>query len=47
MIIDYFNLITVTAAPDAANPPLVVDSNGMLTGAVTLQGLELISGRGS
>ncbi len=37
MVVDDLDLVGVTFEPNEANPPLVVDPNGILTRTVTLQ----------
>ena len=43
MIVDDFDLMTVTILPDEANPDLIIDSDTMLSSSAPLQGFEPIS----
>ena len=45
MVIDDLDVMAVAGAPDKTDPALVVNSNGMLTLSVALQGLQLTAGR--
>jgi len=45
MIIHNFNVMRVLALPAEANAPLVVDADAVLSGAVALQGFQVIAGR--
>jgi hypothetical protein len=47
MVIHNFNLEGVARTPNEADPPLVIDSNRMLTLPVASQRLQMIPGRGS
>ena len=47
MIIDDFHVITMPGAPNEADPPLLVDADGMLPLAIPAQRLELVTGRRS
>ncbi len=42
MIIDNRNVVCISTFPYEANTPLIVDSNAMLTGSITLELLKLI-----
>lgn len=43
MVVHDFDLIGVAIAPYKANPPLIVDSNAVLTRAVTAQPFQAVS----
>ena len=45
VIINQFHVICVAASPDKAGPPLVVDPDTPLTGAIAAELLEPIAGR--
>jgi hypothetical protein len=45
MVIHDFDVIAMAVAPDEADPPLIVDANGVLSFSVAPQGLQLIAGR--
>ena len=45
MIIDDLNFMGITFAPDEADPPPVVNPNGVLPLSITSQRLQLISWR--
>jgi hypothetical protein len=45
MEIGNFDLLGVGAGPAEANAPLVIDSNGMLSAATSLQSLQMITRR--
>jgi hypothetical protein len=45
MIIDDFDVMRLVAAPDEADPPLVVNPDAVLPGSTTLQSLEAVTGR--
>lgn len=47
MIINNFDIICVTAAPDEAYPPLIVDSDTVLPLSISVQCLQMIGGRNS
>lgn len=40
MIIHDFDVIRMLTAPDKAKPPLIIDSNAVLAGAIFLQSFE-------
>lgn len=46
MVVGDLYLVSIPVMPAKANPPLVVDPNRMLAGAITVQGMELVSRRG-
>jgi hypothetical protein len=43
MVVDDLDVVRLSVTPYEANPTLVVDSNRMLTGTITLQRLEAVS----
>ena len=43
VIIDDFDIVSVVVAPYEADPPLRVDPDAVLAGAITAQGLEAIA----
>ena len=45
MIIHDLDFIRIASAPYEAEPPLIVDSDAVLAGAVALERLQAISGR--
>jgi len=45
MIIGYLHIMRIAIAPDEAYPPLPVDADGMLTGAVPFQGFQPVARR--
>jgi hypothetical protein len=45
VIIHDFDFMRIAAAPYEAEPPLIVDSDAVLAGAVALERLQAISGR--
>jgi hypothetical protein len=45
MIVSDFHVIRVTSAPDKAHAPLIVDTDAVLTAAVSAQLFKAISGR--
>jgi hypothetical protein len=45
MVIDNFNFVCVTFAPAKANPPLVVDSDAVLSVAIAFEFFETIAWR--
>jgi hypothetical protein len=47
VVIHNLHFVGMTLTPNEADPPLVVDSNGMLSVPVAPQGLQMIPGRGS
>jgi hypothetical protein len=47
MIVHNLHVVGVAFVPDKANPPLVVDSNAVLSLPITFQRLQAISRRGS
>jgi hypothetical protein len=47
VVIHNLHFVGMTLTPNEADPPLVVDSNGMLSVPVAPQCLQMIPGRGS
>lgn len=47
MIVDDFDSVRVAVAPHEADPPLVVDADGMLASSIAAHRFQLVSGRGS
>ncbi len=45
MVIDEFDIKCISLAPNKAYPPLLVDTNGVLTLPIAFQRLKMISGR--
>ena len=45
MVVRQFDVFGVATFPDEADPPLIVDTNTMLTGPVPSQGFKTISRR--
>jgi hypothetical protein len=45
MIIHNFNVVRVFATPAEAYPPLVIDADAVLSGAVAFQGFQAVAGR--
>jgi hypothetical protein len=45
MIIHDFHLLRIATAPDEANPPLIINADAVLAGAVTFQGFQPITRR--
>src|SRR5579883_3398658 len=43
VVVDDFDISWSSGGPDEANPPLIVDSNTVLAGSISFQGLEAIS----
>ena len=43
MVIDDFDLVRVSVAPDEAQSPLVIDPDAVLPGPVTLQGFQTVT----
>ena len=47
MIVNDLDLVRVTISPPKADPPLIVDANTVLTGAIAFQRLETVPRRHS
>lgn len=45
MVVDYFNIFCVPVSPDEAHPPLVIDPDAVLAGAVISQGFQAVARR--
>src|SRR5713101_1863421 len=45
MIVNDFDIVSVSVAPDETNPKLVIDADAMLPGSVTLQSLQAVAWR--
>jgi len=45
MIVNDFDIVSVSVAPDETNPKLVIDADAMLPGSVTLQRLQAVAWR--
>ena len=45
MVIDNFNIVSVSVQPTKTDPPLIVDSNAVLALAIALQRLEPVTRR--
>jgi hypothetical protein len=45
VVVDDFDLVRIVLSPNKANPPLVVDSNRVLTTPITLQRFETVCRR--
>ena len=43
MIVHYLNVVRLAVSPDEANSPLVVDSNTVLPGPISLEGFEAVA----
>ncbi len=43
MIVHYLNVARLAVSPDEANSPLVVDSNTVLPGPISLEGFEAVA----
>ena len=46
MVVDDFHIVGIASLPSKADAPLVIDANAVLTLAVALECLELVTGRG-
>ena len=44
MVIDYFNIFRTCIRPTKADTPLIVDTNAVLTGTITLECFKVIAG---
>lgn len=45
MVVAEFNLVCVALLEPEADPPLVIDGDGVLTGTIPLEGVQTIAGR--
>jgi hypothetical protein len=45
MVIDNFNVVRIAITPDEAQPPLVIDADAVLSGAVAGQRLQVVGRR--
>ena len=45
MVVNEFDVVRVTVVPSKADAPLIVDANTVLSGAITFELFEAVSGR--
>ncbi len=45
MIVNDFDIVSVSVAPDETNPKLVIDADAVLTGSIALQSLQAVAWR--
>ena len=45
MVVHDFNIKNISVLPTKTNPPLIVDADAVLSFAITLQGLQPVTGR--
>lgn len=45
MVVDYFNFVGIAVFPDEADAPLLIDTDAMLSFAISRESFEVITGR--